>query len=157
MNTNSLFYPTIVLFLLINLAACHVQKNQTSQSFNYTDENIEEASVGVKPEVANFEYNDFDTSKKEGRAVTSVGKIKMVEISNYVESGTEKKIAVNTCVNRAGDVIYVEVNKDLTTLRNNEAIMKALEFVYAYKFEAGEHYEEYQCGTVTYTIDKSDY
>ncbi len=69
------------------------------------------------------------------------------------ESGT---ISIKTCVNRDGNVTYVEIIEDETTTRNKKVLRKALAAIRNYKFEPESTAAQEECGKMVISQDLSD-
>ena len=63
------------------------------------------------------------------------------------------KIFIITCINRAGDPEYLQINQDHTSIQSQKIQSLALEMISEYKFESDSSAADYQCGVVKLFID----
>ena len=68
-------------------------------------------------------------------------------------SGRSGKIVFKVCINRRGNVSYLEIDEFLTTIKNTTTLRNALESMRKYKYEEDFSADREQCGTFTVTID----
>jgi len=60
---------------------------------------------------------------------------------------------VKTCINRDGLSEYVEIDKQNTTITNDQALGNALRMILNYTFEADTLAPPYECGTLKLFLD----
>lgn len=85
----------------------------------------------------------------QGRRLTYRDHSRLAEI---VRSGSGK-IFVKTCINRDGLSEYVEIDKQNTTITNDQALGNALRMILNYTFEADTLAPPYECGTLKLFLD----
>ena len=65
---------------------------------------------------------------------------------------TNGRLAINVCVNRAGDVIASKFNEDLSTITDSAIIADALDKVARYRFKYDARAPRQECGVVTIIV-----
>lgn len=85
-----------------------------------------------------------------GRKVIYRDKKALMEVIN--KSG---KIVMKMCINPSGEVTYVEIDEESTTIRDRKVLNKALKAIRNYKFEPKPNGPSEECGKMTISQDLS--
>ena len=68
-------------------------------------------------------------------------------------SGKSGRIVFKVCINRRGNVTYVEINNALTTIKDKKLLREALSSLQKYKYEPDFTSPREQCGKYTLKVD----
>ena len=68
-------------------------------------------------------------------------------------SGKSGKIVFKVCINRRGNVSFLEIDEFATTIKDNTTLRNALSSMQKYKYEVDYSAPREQCGKFTVTID----
>ena len=63
------------------------------------------------------------------------------------------KIYVNTCINQAGESVFVSIDKKNTTIENEKSLASALNMIARYRFEKDTNAPQYECGVIKLFLD----
>ena len=73
-------------------------------------------------------------------------------LAKVISSGSGK-IYVNTCINQAGESVFVSIDQEKTTIKNKETLGLALNMVARYRFEQDSTAAQYECGMIKLFLD----
>ena len=74
----------------------------------------------------------------------------MLKGANPQQSG---EIVMKICIDRKGDVVYVELDENESSIDDKEVLKNALRSMYKYKYEADATAPKEECGKFTVSID----
>lgn len=118
----------------------------------------EKAQIAVSDISIVKSINSVDTlTFKEELSESGVFGRKIIyrELSAIKPSNTiSGRISVKVCIDRAGLVTYVEVNKDETTIGDRQILKSYLKASRGYKFQPDFTAPKEQCGKMSFSVDK---
>lgn len=145
------FYSFILIFLLSSIYACRTSYNINTQdaqeSSSNTAENLSDKSNTIETSKGVSRYDDSGNGIY-GRMVTY--RDKSMILATGRENGT---IVMKVCINQEGQVSFVELNEQQTTIKNLVTLKNVLKAMWNYRYTKDENAPNEECGKFTITVD----
>ena len=136
-----------VLLYSCTMANSNSFKEPEFSNVNYTNMSIGDTLIFSPEYIAN--NNDLSADGINGRRVI----FRDHELLARVTEGGSGRIYVNTCINQAGESVFVSIDQKNTTIKDKGTLSNALKMVAGYRFEKDTTANQYECGMIKLFLD----
>ncbi len=147
-----IYYFFFIVF--VTLTSCNYETfNYGAYSYSRQSDSLDTKIIDNRNDTLSIGQLKNENIKISDQVVLERKIIKIPDLSNLMKNQLQDgQIVVKHCINPRGDVTYVEVINEETTIKDKALVIEALKIAFNYKFAHNPTAPDQECGKFTFKL-----